>query len=122
MSAVMSRNFDSPDELRTPPNARVAVVSLGEAKVGQFRLEPGWRWSESVKPIVGTEMCQARHVGVLVSGAMHVVGSDGVETAISPGSAYVIEPGHDAWVSGEDTVIAYEFERETAATYATPGA
>ena len=120
MSAVMSRNFDSPDELRTPSNARVAVVALADTKVAQFRLEPGWRWSESVKPIVGTETCQARHVGVLVSGVMYVLGSDGAESTINPGAAYVIEPGHDAWVSGDEPVIAYEFERETAATYATP--
>jgi hypothetical protein len=122
MSAVMSRNFDTPDERRTPPNAHVAVVGLGNATVAQFRMEPGWRWSESVKPVAGTETCQARHLGVLVSGSMHVLAADGTESTISPGSAYVIEPGHDAWVTGDDPVIAYEFERETADTYAKPAA
>ena len=119
MSAVMSRNFESPDELRTPANARVAVVALGDTKVAQLRLEPGWRWSESVKPVVGTDTCQARHVGVLISGAMQVLAADGTESAISPGAAYVIEPGHDAWVTSAEPVIAYEFDRDTAATYAT---
>jgi hypothetical protein len=120
MTTVTSRNFNSPDELRTPPHAEVAVVGLGPEKVAQFRLEPGWRWSESVKPIVGTDTCQLRHVGVAISGSMHVIGPDGTESEISPGSAYVIEPGHDAWVAGDDPVVAYEFERQTAATYATP--
>jgi hypothetical protein len=119
MSAVMSRNFNSPDELRTPANAQVAVVAIGDTKVAQLRLEPGWRWSESVKPVVGTDTCQARHVGVLISGAMQVLGSDGTESGITPGMAYVIEPGHDAWVTGSEAVIAYEFDRDTAATYAT---
>src|SRR5262245_31215725 len=120
MSAVMSKNFDAPDELRTPPNARVAVVGLEDTKVAQFRLEPGWRWSESVKPIVGTDLCQARHVGVVVSGSMQVLASDGTESSITPGAAYVIEPGHDAWVPGDEPVVAYEFEGQTAATYAKP--
>lgn len=120
MATVTSRNFDSPDELRTPPNAAVAVVGLGQEKVAQFRMEPGWRWSESVKPIVHTDKCENRHVGVAVAGAMHVLGSDGIESAIGAGTAYVIEPGHDAWVSSEEPFIAYEFEPETAASYARP--
>jgi len=120
MTAVTSRTFDTPDEVRTPPGAQVAVVSLGAEKVARFRMEPGWRWSESVKPIAGTDTCQARHVGVVVSGSMHVLGADGTESAIGPGSAYVIEPGHDAWVAGEEPFVAYEFERETAETYAKP--
>ena len=122
MTTVTSRTFDTPDELRTPPSARVALVSIGPEKVAEFRMEPGWRWSESIKPIVGTDTCQARHVGVVVSGSMQVVGADGTESAIGPGYAYVIEPGHDAWVVGEEPFIAYEFERETAETYAKPGA
>jgi hypothetical protein len=120
MTTVTSRNFNSPDELRTPPHAEVKVVALGPEKVAEFRMEPGWRWSESVKPIAGTDTCQNRHVGVVVSGSMHVLGSDGTETDVSPGSAYVIEPGHDAWVTGNDPFVAYEFETKTAATYATP--
>jgi hypothetical protein len=60
----------------------------------------GWRWSECIKPIVGGERCQARHVGLLQSGTMHVVHDDGTEQEIAPGHAYVIEPGHDAWVVG----------------------
>ena len=118
MSAAKSKSFDRPDELRTPPRAQVAFVDLGTAKVARFALQPGWRWSESVKPVAGTDMCQARHVGALVSGRMHVVATDGSEDDISPGAAYVIEPGHDAWVVGDDPVVAFEFEPGTAATYA----
>jgi hypothetical protein len=120
MSATISKSFDTPDELRTPPQAQVAFVDLGTAKVARFALEPGWRWSESVKPLAGTDACQARHVGAMVSGRMHVVAADGSEQEIVPGTAYVIEPGHDAWVVGDEPVLAYEFEAGTAATFARP--
>jgi hypothetical protein len=120
MSATTTKNFDTPDELRTPPKGTIAVVDLQGAKVARFTLEPGWRWSECVKPIVGTDTCQARHLGVMISGVMHVVGADGSEAEIRPGTAYVIEPGHDAWVVGDGPVVAFEFDSPAAATYATP--
>jgi hypothetical protein len=81
-------------------------------------MEPGWRWSECVKPVAGTESCQARHVGVVVCGRMHVVQDDGSEAEASPGGMYIIDPGHDAWVVGDETFVAYEFEPETAERYA----
>jgi hypothetical protein len=82
------------------------------------RAQPGWRWSECIKPIVGGESCQSHHVGVLISGAMHVVHNDGTESDIATGSGYVIEPGHDAWVVGDAPAVAYEFDSSTAATFA----
>jgi hypothetical protein len=118
--SFVSRRFDNPDELRTPAKASVAVVDLGGPKVARFSLEPGWRWSESVKPIVGPDTCQVHHLGVLVSGRMHVLAADGSESEIGPDTCYVIEPGHDAWVVGDEPLIAYEFDTRTAATYATP--
>src|SRR4051794_34283542 len=111
-----------PDELRTPPKGTVAVVELNGVKVARLTLEPGWRWSESVKPIAGTDTCQVRHLGVLVSGAMHVMAADGSESEVGPGAAYAIEPGHDAWVVGDEPVVAFEFDTTTAATFAVPPA
>jgi hypothetical protein len=120
MPSTISKNFESPDELRTPPRTQVAVVDLAGSKVARLTLQPGWRWSEVIKPIVGGETCQARHVGVLISGTMHAVGADGVDAEFGPGTAYIIEPGHDAWVVGDSPVVAYEFESPTAATFAAP--
>jgi mannose-6-phosphate isomerase-like protein (cupin superfamily) len=120
MSAMMSKRFDAPDELRTPPMANVAIVDLDGTKVARFSLEPGWRWSDSIKPIVGTDTCQVHHLGVLVAGRMHVVAADGSEAEVGPGACYVIEPGHDAWVVGDEPLVAYEFDARAAATYATP--
>ena len=73
-----------------------------------------------MKPVVGTDSCQARHVGTVVSGRIHVKHDDGTETEMGPGDAYVIEPGHDAWVVGNEALVGFEFESTTAASYAKP--
>ena len=116
MAGIMLKSFDAPDEVRTPDKTRVETVRLAEGSAGRFTFQPGWRWSECIKPVVGTEHCEARHVGAIVSGRLHVVHVDGTEGDAGAGDAYVIEPGHDAWVVGDEPVIAFEFE--SAETYA----
>jgi hypothetical protein len=120
MASLNAKSFESPDEVRTPDKTRVEVVDLGSVKAARLTLQPGWRWSECIKPVAGGDSCQAHHVGVIVSGAMHVVHNDGAESDIAPGIAYVIEPGHDAWVVGDEPVISFEFDSSTAQTYAKP--
>jgi hypothetical protein len=115
MAGIETKSFDTPDETRTPPNTRVEVVHLGAETAARFTFQPGWRWSESIKPVAKTDSCQARHVGAIVSGRLRVVHTDGSEGNAGPGDAYVIEPGHDAWVVGEEPVVAFEFE--SAETY-----
>ncbi len=119
MASLMSKTFDTPDETRQPDKTRIDVVHLGSATAARFTLQPGWRWSECVKPVVGTDSCQARHLGAVVSGRLHVVHDDGSEGDAGPGDAYLIEPGHDAWVVGDEPFVAYEFESKTAEQYAT---
>ena len=120
MAGLTVKSFDSPDETRTPDKTKVEVVDFGGAKAMRMTLQPGWRWSECIKPVVGGDSCQARHTGTIVSGTMHVVHNDGTESDIAAGAGYVIEPGHDAWVVGDEAVRAFEFESSTAATYAKP--
>lgn len=116
MPGIAMKSFDTPDESRTPPKTTVEVVKLGDETAARLTFQPGWRWSESVKPVAKTESCQARHVGAIVSGHLHVIHTDGSEGDARPGDAYVIEPGHDAWVVGDEPVVAFEFE--SAETYA----
>ena len=116
MAGVESRDFDSPDETRTPDKTQVDVVRMGATTVGRFAFEPGWRWSECVKPVAGTESCQARHVGVAHAGRIAVKHEDGTEVEIGPGDAYVIEPGHDAWVVGDERFVGFEFEQRADAS------
>jgi hypothetical protein len=118
MASVEVGDFSSPDETRAPDKTTIEVVRMGSANASRMRLEPGWRWSECVKPVVGGDRCQAHHVGLLQSGTMHVVHDDGTEQEIRAGQAYVIEPGHDAWVVGDEAVVGFEFDSRTAEEYA----
>jgi mannose-6-phosphate isomerase-like protein (cupin superfamily) len=119
MAGVHVGDFGSPDEVRSPDKTTVDVVRMGDAATAaRLTLQPGWRWSECIKPVVGTDSCQVRHVGFLQSGRMRVTHDDGTDMEIEPGKSYVIEPGHDAWVVGDQPVIAYEFESKSAEEYA----
>ena len=120
MAGVTAKGFGSADEVRTPEKTRMEVVDLGGVKAARMHLEPGWRWSECIKPVVGTDSCQVHHVGTLVAGSMHVVHDDGTEQDIAPGDAYVIEPGHDAWVTSSEPVLGFEFDSSAAGTFAKP--
>jgi len=117
---LAKKSFSDPDEVRTPEKTRLEVVSLDGVKAARLTLQPGWRWSECIRPVVGTDSCQARHVGAVVSGQLHVVHDDGADVELNAGDAYVIEPGHDAWVTGSAPYVGYEFEPTTAETYAQP--
>ena len=118
MAGVTKLDFESPDETRTPDKTRIELVRIGGTTAGRFTFQPGWRWSECIKPIAGTDSCQKRHVGVVTSGRMTVKHDDGTELELASGDAYVIEPGHDAWVAGDEPFVGYEFESESAETYA----
>jgi hypothetical protein len=120
VAGITVKSFASPDEERTPDKTKVAVVDLGGVKAARLTAQPGWRWSECIKPVVGGDSCQAHHIGVIVSGTMHVVHNDGTEGDAGPGDAYIIEPGHDAWVVGDEAVVAFEFDSSTAQTFARP--
>ncbi len=119
MTGVRSLDFDSPDETRSPDKTRVDVVRIGGATAARFVFEPGWKWSECVKPVAGTDSCQAKHVGVIQSGTLHVAHEDGTDLDLHAGEAYMIEPGHEAWVVGDERVVAFEFETSAAEKYAT---
>lgn len=118
MAGIEKKSFDSPDETRTPDKTTVEVLKIGDTTAARFTFQPGWKWSDCIKPAVGTDSCQVRHVGAIISGTLHVVHEDGTEGEAGPGDAYVIEPGHDAWVVGDDPVVALEFESKSASEYA----
>jgi hypothetical protein len=118
MAGISKKSFGSPDELRTPDKTQVEVVDLGSVKAARMTLQPGWRWSECIKPVVGTESCQTHHVGTVAAGQLRVRHNDGSEIDVGPGDAYVIEPGHDAWVTSSEPFVCYEFDSKAAETYA----
>lgn len=118
MAGVVKKSFESPDERRAPDKTVVEVVDLGTVTAARLTLQPGWRWTEHVKPLVGTERCQQRHVGAVLAGHLHLSHLDGSEADLGPGEGYVVEPGHDAWVVGDEPFSALEFETLTAQHYA----
>ena len=106
MTTLEKRNIDKADETRPfRAHGHADVVTIGDFTLGRATLEPGWRWSDDVKPIVGTESCEVRHTGICLSGHLHVRANDGTETSYGPGDVMVVEPGHDAWVEGNETCV-----------------
>ena len=121
MNGATTVAFDHPDETRTFPHGKTDIVRIGNATIAQLSLEPGWHWASDVKPIAGTETCQVHHVGYMVSGRLKVTMEDGTTQEIGPGQAYVIAPGHDAVVVGNDTVVGIEFSTPAAEIFAKTG-
>ena len=118
MAGLTVKNFSTPDESRTPPKTKVDVVSLGAITLMRATLQPGWVWSKCVGPFIGETSYQSHHVGCVESGKMVVKMDDGTKMEIKAGDAYVIDPGHDGWVVGDEPFVGYEFDSSTAETYA----
>jgi hypothetical protein len=109
MPSMILKRFDRPDETRPFRKGRAEILHLADGTVGRGVFEPGWVWSECVKPIVGTESCEVAHLGVVQSGRMRVRMDDGQEGEAGPGDVLMIPPGHDAWVVGDEPCVVLDF-------------
>jgi hypothetical protein len=118
MAEPMKKSLMQPDDVRKFPKGHMDVVKVGDLTFGKGVFEPGWRWSECVKPIVGGTSCMVHHNGWIESGRMHIRMDDGTETEVGPGDVFVCPPGHDAWIVGNEACVAYDFSG--AAVYARP--
>lgn len=107
--AAEQKALDRPDETRTFERGKVDLVNIGGGVVGRLTLEPGWRWSEHVKPIANTEWCEAPHFQYHASGTLHVVMIDGSEFDAVAGDITALPSGHDAWVVGNEPVVLVDF-------------
>jgi hypothetical protein len=104
------KNFESPDETRPfEGRGKADVLQIGGQTVGRGVFEPGWKWSENVKPIAGTDSCQVSHLGYCMSGRMRVRMDDGSEFEVGPGDVAAIPPGHDAEVVGDEECVFVDF-------------
>jgi quercetin dioxygenase-like cupin family protein len=102
------KSHNTPDEVRSPEKTRVEVVRLEGFTLGRLSFEPGWRWSECIKPVAHTDSCQVSHVGYAVAGRATIRLQDGTQKTIVAGDAYTIPPGHDAWVEGDEPFVCIE--------------
>jgi hypothetical protein len=107
------RDFASPDETRPFENGEAQIVNMQAGTVGRLVLQPGWKWSENVKPIAGTEWCEAPHFQYHASGLLHIVMQDGTEYDAGPGEVTYLPAGHDAWVVGDEPVIVVDWHGAT---------
>jgi hypothetical protein len=103
------KGFAAPDEVRSFEMGELRLLKMGGGEIGQLVLEPGWRWSEHVKPIAGTELCEAPHFQYHVQGTLHIVMGDGTEFDARPGDVTALPEGHDAWVVGDEPVIVVDW-------------
>lgn len=103
MENLERKTFDAPDEVRQMKDKGLGGV------VGKATFEPGWRWSEHVKPIAGTESCEITHLGYVISGRQGVRMDDGTELEFGPGDVVAIPPGHDGWVIGDEACVLLDF-------------
>ena len=118
MAGIEINDFSSPDEIRRPdPTVNVEVVKMADGEIGRYTFQPGWRWSEHIKPVVGGTACQTEHLGYVVTGTMGIQTADGTAAEVNAGEVYHIAPGHDGWVIGDESLVVIEFQG--AHTYAT---
>jgi hypothetical protein len=110
MGGIEVKNVNSPDEVRAfADKGHANVLNIGGHPVIFGTWEPGWRWSDHIKPLAGTHSCEATHLLYCISGRMKVVMDDGAEGEIGPGDITAIDPGHDAWVVGDEAFVGVDF-------------
>jgi hypothetical protein len=103
------KNFGQPDEKLSFPLGEAALLKLQSGIVGKGVIQPGWRWSTHVKPIVKTEWCQETHIGYIISGRMAIRMKDGTERVFGPDEVHAIPPGHDGWVVGDEPLVSIDW-------------
>ncbi len=112
MGQMVRKSLDSPEETRAfeEGKGKLELVNLDRGPVGRATFEPGWQWSKHVKPIAGTDSCQAAHMGYFVSGRMKIVMDDGEEMECGPGDFMECPPGHDAWIVGDEPCVVIDWQ------------
>jgi hypothetical protein len=111
-------SFEKPDEVREFPHGRAEIVKVGDAEIGRFIFEPGFRWSTDLKPIAGTDSCEAPHFQYHLSGRLGILMDDGTEFVAEPGDVTSLPQGHDAWTVGDEPAVVVDWFG--ASNYAKP--
>jgi|GEM_PF-632112 len=104
------KNFTKPDEVREFPKGKLELVKIGNATIGRATFQPGWKWSESLQPLVKTTSCEAPHFQYHVSGTLMVKMDDGTMLECKPGDVSLLPMGHDAWVVGNKPAVVVDFQ------------
>ncbi|MBI5603947.1 MAG: cupin domain-containing protein [Deltaproteobacteria bacterium] len=110
MEKMEVKSLNVPDEVRTFDKGKLELINIGGATVGRATFQPGWKWSESVKPLVNTKSCEAPHFQYHLSGTLRVLMDDGTQADLKAGEVSLLPPGHDAWVVGDEPVVVVDFQ------------
>jgi quercetin dioxygenase-like cupin family protein len=103
------KSFASPEEIRNFPRGKAEILTVGGAEVGRLVFEPGWRWSNDVKPLAKTSSCEAPHFQYHLAGRLAIRMDDGTEFIAGPGDITSLPKGHDAWVVGDEPVVVVDW-------------
>jgi len=103
------KSFEKPDEIREFPRGRAEILKLTGGDVGRLVFQPGWRWSNDVKPLAKTTSCEAPHFQYHVTGRLAIKMDDGTELIAGPGDITSLPSGHDAWVVGDEPVTVIDW-------------
>lgn len=109
MAGSEGKNLRQPDESGTYPLATFGTVSVAGLRVTRSVVEPGWRWTTSIRTAEGPQSCPARHVLYIESGRLGIRMDDGTEAEYGPGSVVVIPPGHDGYTAGDEPAVFVDF-------------
>jgi hypothetical protein len=109
MADAERKDLNKADETRSFPHGKVDLVNMGGGTIGRLTLEPGWKWSVDVKPVAGTDWCEAPHFQYHLSGRIGILMEDGTEMEVGPGEVTSLPKGHDAWVVGNEPVVLIDW-------------
>jgi len=110
MEKMEVKSLSKPDEVRTFDKGKLELVKIGGAVIGKATFQPGWRWSDSVRPLVKTKSCEAPHFQYHISGTLRVKTDDGTVVDCKAGDVSLLPTGHDAWVVGNEPVVVVDFQ------------
>jgi len=110
MSGIVVKSFQDADEVVTFDHGHLDLIKTSSLALGWEVLEPGWRWSTHVKPIVGTERCEFHHISIVLEGRVGFETRDGELAEAGPGHVLDIAPGHDSWVVGDTPAVLIDVQ------------
>jgi len=108
-AAIECKSFEHADESRSFEKGKIEWIMMSVGNIARITLQPGWRWSEHLKPLVGTDWCESHHLQYHVSGRLHIAMQDGTEIEVGPGEVSALFSNHDAWVVGDEPVVLIDW-------------
>ncbi len=109
MAGIEQKSFDAPDDILKFEKGRLELLKMNKGLVRRLILEPGWCWTEHIRPYAGTELCESPRFQYHVSGSIHVKTRDGIQAEFQPGEVTTLTAGHDAWVVGDEPAVIIDW-------------